>query len=71
MISLTVASSLNDDRCLVMEDAIQYLATDSSGPTTHTVIYFESGVVLWVKETLEEIRNAITQARKAGPEVQS
>jgi hypothetical protein len=59
LITLTLAASLNDDKCLVMEDAVQFCATDSSQPNTATVIYFESGATLLVKETLEEVRDAI------------
>jgi uncharacterized protein YlzI (FlbEa/FlbD family) len=68
LILLTVAGSLNDDKCLVMEETIEFIGTDSSSPNASTIIYFESGATISVKETLEEVHDAITNARKTPAE---
>jgi uncharacterized protein YlzI (FlbEa/FlbD family) len=64
MVRFHLFGALNDDQCSVMEEKYESSYTVSSGPNPYTVIVMDSGTTYQVKETLEEVENAI----KAGKE---
>jgi uncharacterized protein YlzI (FlbEa/FlbD family) len=65
LITLTSANTVNDDPCDVNETAIEYYAVVSSAAVTFTQIGFSSGNVINVKQSVQEIRDAIRAAPRS------
>jgi hypothetical protein len=63
LIKLTRANSPNDDPCDVDEATIEFYAVISDNAVTFTQIGFASGNTLNVKETIQEMRDAIARSK--------
>ena len=64
MLRLHISGSINDDVASVREDAIETLQRFSSSPEPYTLVVMDSGAQLGVKESVEEIENAIAAFKK-------
>jgi hypothetical protein len=62
LIRLTSANSPNDDPVFVKEDTIEFMAVVSTAPATFTQIGFGSGNTINVKQSPQEILDAIVNA---------
>ncbi len=68
-IRLTYTNGPIELACLVNTDAIQCAYVDASDVNSHILVAFEGGQAIHVTESIQEIKDAITQqeTREAGP----